>query len=309
MDKEISVQTEYELLDDFLIERNGQEEVRYKLGKVLNEGDLSKVWLAENQGRNIVVKLNTSDDKYIRQGFRQGVEILKVASKNNPNIVQYLESGKTKDGVDVLLTGYYPGSDLGNLPERRGELPIKSVLYLGKEIARTLAALHEEQYIFPDGEDNPYAIIHRDIKPGNILLRSENVFDGMVISDFGFATKAKNGIFVPTYEEGNDIFCTANYAAPEVSKNQPYRTKSDVFALGVTLYELLTNKMPFAALTDEDTLRQIIGTGHEDVRKIRPEIPENLNNLINKMLIKYPEDRPSSKKVAHELEKMYYEMR
>jgi len=241
----------------------------YRMERVLGAGGMAAVFLAtqETLNRHVAIKIlaNTlSLDERFRQRFLREAQI--VAQLRNPNIMRVYEAG-TANGVLYMVTEYYDG---GTLKDRITGEKLKSVdaVAITRSLAKALGAAHDK------------GIFHRDIKPDNVLFDSDERF---VLADFGIAKSADSGGLTGT----GAIIGTPCYMSPEQFKGEAIDGRSDIYALGVLFYEMLTGKPPFV-----DTDPYALGIRH--IKEMPPPLPGNLSQyqlLIDKMLAKEPDDR------------------
>jgi serine/threonine-protein kinase len=162
----------------------------------------------------------------------------------------------------------------------KGALPVLELIDIAEQVCRALVNAHAK------------GIVHCDIKPANLLLTSEG---RLKVLDFGLARRMPRE---PRTEETVTmelpLGCTAEYASPEILQHQEPDCRSDIFSLGVVLYEAATGKHPFISSTRLDTVRQILLSDPPRPREINPEIPPKVERIICKCLAKHPGDRYTS---------------
>jgi tetratricopeptide (TPR) repeat protein/predicted Ser/Thr protein kinase len=270
----------------------GQYEVLGPIGA----GGMGEVFVARDPrlGRKVAIKmlplrLTTERDTLTR--FTQ--EARSASALNHPNIVTIYEVGAS-EGSPYIVMEYIDGQDLRTLINK-GPVPIRKVLDIASQIADGLAAAHER------------GIVHRDLKPENIMLTR----DGFVkILDFGLAK-----IVTPSPESGEDtlqlempgtnpgtILGTVGYMSPEQATGRRLDFRSDQFAFGAILYELVTGKAAFDGETAIDTLSAILHNDPAPVTKTNPRAPVQLSDMLRRLLAKSVDDRySSSKDLAREL--------
>jgi non-specific serine/threonine protein kinase len=212
--------------------------------------------------------------------FKQEAEALRQL--NHPNIVHFSEFFEL-DGTYYLVMEYVAG---GSLHDRlqRGKLSIERVLEVGLDLADALARAHR------------LGIIHRDVKPHNILLAADGT---PCLSDFGLAYFTQHR---PPSSPG-DPAGTPFYMPPESFQGQQADERTDIWSLGVVLFEMLTGELPFTAETTEELIPKIMAQPVPDLRSLRPELPVELGDLVDLMLVKRHQDRiPSIRLVGAALE-------
>ena len=192
---------------------------------------------------------------------------------NHPNIITLHEVGQT-DGVDFLVTELVEGVTLRQ-SLKQGPLPLAEALNIVTQMAAALAAAHEA------------GIIHRDIKPENVMLRR----DGLVkVLDFGLAKlsghrlTAEASQAIESQTELGRVLGTVQYMSPEQALGEKIDHRSDIFSLGAVFYELIVGKPPFYASTPAATYDALLNKPYPPVKKIKPELPSELDTILNLML-------------------------
>jgi len=211
-------------------------------------------------------------------------EAVTVARLNHPNVVAVYDLEEAPETAFVAME-LVDGMTLEALLASRGKLAPDEVIPLGAAIARGLAAAHAQ------------GIVHRDVKPANVLLGK----DGSIkVSDFGIA-----GFLAASADEADIVFGTPGYLPPESLRGQPQGRSGDLFALGVVLYACLSNALPFGGTEVNDILRSTLFGAVRPLRRLLPEIPADLESLIEHLLERDVTRRPSSAEaVAGELDRM-----
>jgi eukaryotic-like serine/threonine-protein kinase len=258
---------------------------RYELKDVVGTGGMSSVFCAYDTllERNVALKLlhehHSRDEAYVER-FRR--EARSVAQLSHPGIVIVIDRGE-EDGRQYIVFEYIEGENLKQLVERSGPLPVRRVLELGAEIARALAFAHAQ------------GLVHRDVKPQNVLLSE----DGPVkVTDFGIA-RSVDGI--GTTETGT-VLGTSHYVAPEQARGERVDAKTDVYAFGVVLFELLTGEVPFDGESFVAVALKHVNEPAPSVLERRPDCPLRLAGLVERCLAKSPLERPAMDEVGRELE-------
>ncbi len=178
--------------------------------------------------------------------------------------------------VPYLVMEYIDGCNLEALLRKGGPLEVKEILRIGMQIARGLAAAHQQ------------GLIHRDVKPANILL--ENGVQRVKLTDFGLARAADDASLTQT----GFIAGTPLYMAPEQAAGEPIDVRADLFSLGSVLYELCTGRPAFRAETTVAVIRRVCDETPRSVREVNPDIPESVCRVIERLHAKKPADRPAS---------------
>jgi eukaryotic-like serine/threonine-protein kinase len=245
---------------------------RYELLELLGHGAMGVVYKAHDSflDRTVAVKTYRQDvpiTDQIRKRFEREV---RTASKlNHPNVVVVHDGGLEQD-VPYLAMEYVDGPTLAAELKRRGRLPTAEALELIEQIADGLAYAHAQ------------GVVHRDLKPANILLAGTTP----KIADFGVAKLMTADATATTTPVG-----TPSYMAPEQIEGKGVDTRTDVFALGILAYELLTGKSPFAGEGWTAVMFQIMNVEPEEPTKIDPSLPREVDDVIERALAKDPNKR------------------
>lgn len=262
----------------------------YTILRSLGRGGMADVHLAEKQdtvGVGIRCALKTiladrSDDPRYRDRLLDEARI--VAQLRHPNIVSVLDVGEVGDGVYIAME-WVDGADVAALLERvraQGrEMPLRHVLYVLEQTLRGLHYAHTARGT--DGQ--PLHLVHRDVSPGNILCSSQGA---VALTDFGVAS----GTPTLRVERAGTLSGKMPYFAPELFSGTPPSARSDIFALGVTLWEMLTVKPLFPRRRPPEEMRDIIGRFHPD--QLLDEdltLPEPLERILRRCMAPKPADR------------------
>jgi serine/threonine protein kinase len=245
---------------------------RYEVETELTHGGMGIIFLARDPyiQRQIVIKVlmysRTLDEMY-REFFQREAEV--IAALEHPCIVPIYDFGWYGDQPYIVMRYMSEGS----LDDRlaKGELKLTEMAHILKRVSEALDAAHAKN------------IVHRDVKPSNIL------FDGMgeaFLSDFGIA-KSKT----ITDEEGEWLVGTPAYMSPEQVKGEKVDGRSDIYALGVTLYRLLTGELPFSSNSTTALINAHIDMPIPDVRKVKANIPAVWQEVVEKAMAKDPNER------------------
>jgi eukaryotic-like serine/threonine-protein kinase len=259
---------------------------RYLLSGLLGTGGMAEVFLAYDLmlGRDIALKVlmehYAKDVRFVRR-FRK--EAQSAAALNHPNVVQIYDQGRAEDGRYYIAMEHVPGGSLEALILRRGPLGPWEVARLAWQVAEALQAAHGR------------GIVHRDIKPQNVLL--DKAGDAKV-ADFGIALAASR-----TSTSGTNLLLgTPSYMSPEQAMGERVGPESDLYSLGVVLYEMLTGTVPFAAEGALATAMKHLTEVPLPPRKRNPSVPEAMDALVMRLLSKDPEDRyPSAAQLIVDL--------
>jgi serine/threonine protein kinase len=250
---------------------------RYELEQKIGEGGMARVYRGRDLrlNRQVAIKVlhsHYASDTNFLQRFHH--EAQAAANLRHPNIVDVYDVGQDAD-THYIVMEYVAGSDLKALLMRSGALPIEQAVYVGECAANGLDAAHR------------IGMVHRDIKPQNIIVGEQ----GQVkITDFGIA---KSSLSTALTETGV-TFGTADYISPEQARGQPATPRSDIYSLGVTLYETLTNRLPFSGDSSIAVAMQHVSADPPPPRMYNPRIPPQLESLVLRALSKEPDGRPTT---------------
>ena len=259
---------------------------RYELEEVVGTGGMSSVYRAHDRmlERTVALKVlhehYSRDDDYVER-FRR--EARAAAQLTHPGIVTVIDRGE-QNGRQFIVFEHVDGETLKDVIEREGRLPVRRAVELALEVARALQFAHER------------GLIHRDVKPQNVLLNG----DGRAkVTDFGIARSVD-------VEQGmtqtGTVMGTSHYLSPEQARGEPVDEKSDVYALGAVLFELLTGEVPFSGDNFVAVAMRHIHEQPRDVRELRLDIPPRVAAAVARALEKDPAKRfPTMRDFADEL--------
>jgi serine/threonine-protein kinase len=242
---------------------------RYRLQRQIGAGATARVWLAFDTvlERRVAIKMLETpiggDTDHIER-FRR--EARAVARIQHPHIVGVLDTGE-HEGVPYIVLEYVEGETLKERVRRLGRLPITEAVAYTIEVARALDAAHSR------------GIVHRDIKPQNILLDPEN---GAKVADFGIARSGHEAALTV----GGRVLGTTDYVSPEQALGQPVSGQSDLYSLGVVLFESLTGSVPFAAGNPITVASMHVRYDIPDVQQLRPEVSAALAAVVERATAK-----------------------
>jgi eukaryotic-like serine/threonine-protein kinase len=260
---------------------------RYEVDRLLGRGGMSSVYKAHDTllERNVALKIlherHLEDDEYVER-FRREARV--VAQLSHPNIVTVIDRGEA-DGKPFIVFEYVDGQTLDELVGKRGALPVDEALEIAIAIARGLAFAHR------------HGLVHRDVKPQNILLNGDR---RPKVTDFGIARSldVKKGV-----TQTGTVLGTSNYIAPEQASGDGASVQSDVYSLGVVLFELLTGGVPFVGESFVTVAMQHINEPAPNVASRRRDVPPRVAAAVDRALAKNPRDRfPTMDAFAGELE-------
>ena len=252
---------------------------RYEILRSIGEGGMANVYLAKDTilDRLVAVKILrgdlSNDDKFVRRFQREAIS---SSSLSHPNIVEMYDVGEDNDKYYIVME-YVQGKTLKSLIKRRGALTLEEAVDIMTQLTEGISHAH-------DGY-----IIHRDIKPQNVMILD----DGMVkITDFGIAM-ALNG---DELTQTNSVMGSVHYLPPEQASGTGSTIKSDVYSLGILMYELLTGRIPFKGENAVEIAIKQMKDRIPSVRAFNPEIPQSVENIILKACAKNPKNRYDSAK-------------
>ena len=256
---------------------------RYQIIKTLGEGGMANVYLAHDNilDRNVAVKVLrgdlANDEKFVRRFQR---EALSASSLSHPNIVEMYDVGED-DGQYYIVMEYVDGKTLKQVLKQRGHLSITEVVDIMLQLTDGLAHAHDAY------------IIHRDIKPQNIMILS----NGMIkITDFGVATALNSTQLTQT----NSVMGTVHYLPPEQANGKGSTVRSDIYSMGIMMYELLTGLVPYKGESAVEIALKHLREPLPSVRKVDPTIPQSIENVIIRATAKNPKNRYTDAREMHE---------
>src|SRR5215813_6099036 len=279
-----------EMLIDRAELRNGQLVRHYKIVSLLGEGGMGRVYLAEDTKlhRRVCLKFLsarfTANPEWLRR-FEQ--EARAASALNNPNILTIYEIGEA-DGHHFIATEFIEGQ---TLRERlRNGIDVQSAIDVASQIASALVAAHRVN------------IVHRDIKPENVMIRDE---DGLVkVLDFGLAKMSVEDVGPLTASEVHNadtsttnpgvLMGTVAYMSPEQARGEAVDARTDIWSLGVVLYEMVSARQPFTGSSANETISEIATSSLPLEELAARNLPANLREIISKTLNKRKEQRYSS---------------
>ena len=247
---------------------------RYEIIKLIGEGGMANVYLAYDTilERKVAVKVLrgelANDDKFVRRFQR---EALSASSLNHPNIVGMYDVGEDNGNFYIVME-YIDGKTLKQLIKKRGHLTVSEAIDIMLQLTDGLASAHDSY------------IIHRDIKPQNIMILE----DGMIkITDFGIAMAINAADLTQT----NSVMGSVHYLPPEQAAGKGSTIKSDIYSLGILLYEMLSGTMPFRGETAVEIALKHIKDPMPSIRKVNSKVPQSVENIILKCTAKNPKNR------------------
>lgn len=263
-----------------LVERKSGKETlgRYEIEKQIGKGAMGVVYLGRDPKINRIVAIKAiplaeefEDHDLVEARERFFREAEMAGRLNHPGIVTIFDAGEDH-GLAYIAMEYIKGEHLSYYCEPSRLLPVKKALTLVIRVAEALNYAHLQN------------VVHRDIKPANIMFNIET--DALKITDFGIArlsdvSRTKTGI----------VLGTPSFMSPEQLEGRPLDGRSDLFALGVTMYQMLTGQLPFRADSMTRLMNNIATEPHPPIRSLRPELPASLESIVDRCLAKAAEDR------------------
>jgi len=249
---------------------------RYRIVRKLGTGGMANVYLAEDEvlGRRVAIKIlndrHAGDDQFVER-FRR--EAKNAASLSHPNIVSIYDRGEA-EGTYYIAMEHLDGRSLKELIVARGPAPVHVAIDYARQVLAAIRFAHR------------HGIVHRDIKPHNVLVDAEG---RLKVTDFGIARAG-----VSQMTEAGSIIGTAQYLSPEQAKGAPVDQTSDLYSVGVVLYELLTGVVPFSGDTPVEIAMKHLSSAPEPPSAKRAEIPRELDLVVLRALAKDPGDRYQS---------------
>lgn len=261
---------------------------RYELLQCVGEGGMSFVYKARCRKLNRFVAV-----KILKDEFKNNEEIVRrfkkeataIANLSNPNVVNVLDVG-TQDDINYIVMEYVEGKTLKDIIKEKGPLPYEVAISIGIKVAKALECAHRS------------GIIHRDVKPQNILVTEEGV---VKVTDFGIAKSMDSSTIAHT----NSVMGSAHYFSPEQAKGTYTDYRTDLYSLGIVLYEMVTGVVPFNGDSPVTVAVKHIQEQAIPPKSINKNIPDSLNDLIMKAIEKDPVNRyQTAKEMITDLEKI-----
>ena len=256
---------------------------RYQIIKSIGEGGMANVYLAYDTilERNVAVKILrgdlATDEKFVRRFQR---EALSASSLTNENIVEVYDVGED-NGEYYIVMEYVEGKHLKNLLKKRGKLTIPEVIDIMLQVTSGLSVAHDSY------------IIHRDIKPQNIMILE----NGLVkLTDFGIAVAMNSTQLTQT----NSVMGSVHYLPPEMASGKGATLQSDIYSLGILMYELLTGKLPFKGDNAVEIALKHLKEPMPSLRKELPDVPASIENIILRATAKNPKNRYTDAREMYE---------
>ena len=250
---------------------------RYKLLKLIGGGGMSNVYLAHDiiLDRDVAIKIlryDFSNEEELRRRFQR--EALSATSLAHPNIVNIFDVGE-EGSLHYLVMEYVPGKTLKEYIIEHSPVAPERAVEIMEQITSALAHAHQNQ------------IVHRDIKPQNILMDNEG---NVKITDFGIAM----ALSATSYTQTNSVLGTVHYLSPEQARGGTANKKSDIYSLGIVMFELLTGRLPFSGESAVSIALKHLQSETPSLREIVPTLPQSLENVVLKATAKNEQYRYQS---------------
>ncbi len=264
-------------------ERQAPRIGRFELQDKIGEGALAEVYRAVDtaSGTAVALKVLRPEARDDADYFARFIREAKAAgSLSHPNIVAVLDSGEADDRAYIAME-LVDGQPLDRTIAETAPLPVEDVLAIGVQLANALGYAHT------------HGVIHRDVKPSNILLRRDSIAVGIKVTDFGVARFEEPGRTHVT--RSSIVLGTPHYMSPEQACGSPLDGRSDLFAVGTVLYEMLTGRKPFTAADGVAGLMvAIVEDDPPPLRSVQPDVPEAVAAIVERLLRKQPDQRFST---------------
>lgn len=247
---------------------------RYEIVKTIGEGGMANVYLAYDTilERNVAVKILrgdlANDEKFVRRFQR---EALSASSLSHPNIVEVYDVGED-NGIYYIVMEYINGKHLKQLLKKRGKLTLNEVIDIMLQLTDGMACAHDSY------------IIHRDIKPQNIMILDSGI---VKITDFGIAMALNSTQLTQT----NSVMGSVHYLPPEQASGKGSTIQSDIYSMGIVMYELLSGNLPYRGDNAVEIALKHLKEELPSIRVECPDLPQAVENIILKACAKNPKNR------------------
>jgi eukaryotic-like serine/threonine-protein kinase len=248
---------------------------RYRVVGFLGAGGMADVYLVHDDllERDVALKVLRrpyADDEDFVKRFKREAQY--AAALSHPHIVSFYGRGETEDGTHYIAMEYVPGGSLKARISQEGSLAPGAAATVTLQVAEALRFAHQQ------------GLVHRDIKPHNVLLTEAGAAK---VADFGIARACSAAAVTRT----NFVLGTAQYISPEQATGEPASPRSDLYSLGVVLYEMLTGEVPYQAETSIGVAMKHVSGRLQPPRAINPNVPEGMNAITVRLLARNPVDR------------------
>ncbi|MFT6898016.1 MAG: serine/threonine protein kinase, partial [Paraglaciecola sp.] len=250
---------------------------RYEIKELIGEGAMAKVYRAYDPeiNRSLAFKILKNDfcvdEEYLSRFLR---EAKAAGALSHPSIVTVYDVGKV-DNSPYIMMELLKGGDLGELLEEHKKLSVRKTLIIGQQLAKAINYAHNA------------GIVHRDLKPDNIMVLEDR--ESIKVADFGIARISQNEEAQKT--QVGSVLGTPRYMSPEQALGEEVDGRSDLFSIGVILYEMLTGVKAFDASNIGTLMTQITQKQPAPLQELCPDIPAGLRQIVQKLLQKKPDKR------------------
>ena len=261
---------------------------RYRVIRVIGRGGMGAVYQVQDRqlGREVALKLiraETGQDSSALDRFKREIQL--SSQITHKNVLRVFDLGEA-DGVPYLTMQYIEGDDLATLLQKQKAkpLPVPRIVSIFRQICEGLGAAHEQ------------GVVHRDLKPQNVMIDRQ---DRVYLTDFGLARTLEQSRMTQT----GAVIGTPHYMSPEQVKGQPAGPRSDIYSLGIILYEMVTGAVPFTGTSVYEVMMQRIQKPPRPAREANPELPPYLEKILERCLAIDPEARyPSVPEILADLD-------
>lgn len=247
---------------------------RYDIKMLIGDGGMANVYLAYDRTlkRHVAIKMLryelSKDERFIKRFKRESAQVINL---DHPNIVHVYTVGDYKQQPFIVME-YVKGKTLKDYLRQHGALEPQTVIHIMTQLAEGVLYAHQNN------------IIHRDLKSQNIMITDDQV---VKITDFGIALSSNEADMTQT----NTIMGSVHYLAPELARGNLATERSDIYALGIILYELLTGDVPFKGEGAVNIALQHLEAEMPSIKLVKEELPNSLDNIISRCTCKLPSDR------------------
>lgn len=263
---------------DFKVLPEGMEVARrYRVDGLLGRGGMGTVYRVHDLelDRDIALKVispDIADQPVVLERFKREIQL--SSKVTHPNVLRVYDLGEG-DGVKFVTMQMVEGEELAHLIEREGKIPAQRAAEIFRQLCDGLAAAHEQ------------GVVHRDLKPQNILLDKEGK---VYITDFGLAKSLQQSAMT----QAGQILGTPFYMSPEQVKGSPVDNRSDIYSMGIILYEMATGKVPFDADSAYEVMIQRLQRSAPPIADLNPEFPAHLRKIAERCMATDPAQRYQS---------------
>lgn len=244
---------------------------RYKIKDMIGGGGMANVYLAHDMilDRDVAVKMLrldfANDDEFIRRFHREAQSATSLA---HPNIVSIYDVGE-EDGLYYIVMEYVDGQTLKQYIQQHAPVPVEEALDIMKQLTSAISHAHQNH------------IVHRDIKPHNILIDSNGT---VKITDFGIAM----ALSATSITQTNSVLGSVHYLSPEQARGGMANKKSDIYSIGIVMFELLTGRLPFSGESAVSIALKHLQSETPSLKRWNPQIPQSVENVVLKATAKDP---------------------